>query len=447
MINNNSFEQDIFEAQIELLHDLETITELDGAAMAILQSIMKFYDGDWAGILSVDLKMKLWKLCWWFSKEGGPFGKTFFDPIEETSIFSRWQEALMRHEPVILLDCEDVRESNPEEYYFLKANKVENILAVPFYADRAGCVLVRNPKRHSDRCEYLFLLWRMIADLMGKKKVNLLLAKSDQKAKESSIPCISINLLGQPCMDVRGTLITSPPLLAWESIYYLHEHPYENFTAKALCEVIQPLKVDIKRAPKTLRESLSELTDAFANTYGNKESLILSSRSDGYRINSKLKIVYDYELFREYLDKAERSKNMYDRVENLQHALDLYRGQLFNGNAESPDLLYDMQILNSTFLEATEHFLRLLMDMGWHTKAITYASHGLRIEHSYPFFYAVYIAAQILVHQHKGAGITLSYAKQALNPEEMKEMIDIIHKYLPEWEYVDQLDNELLDEE
>lgn len=322
-----------------------------------------------------------------------------------------------------------------------------NILAVPFYADRAGCILVRNPKRYPDRSEYLFLLWRMVSDLMGKKLVNFLLLQSDRKAKENATPCITIKLLGQPSMDVRGTMITSPPLLAWETIYYLHEHPSENYTAKAIFDAIRPLKTDNKRGAKTLRENLSELADAFANTYGNDEPLIVSSRSDGYRINKNLKIVYDYELFQDYLDKADRSKNIFDRAEHLQHALDIYRGPLMNGNTDNTDLLFDMQVLHSKFLEAAELFLNRIMEMGWYTKAIAYASYGLRIEHAYPFFYAIDIAAQILVHQHKGAGITLSYAKQALNQDEMKEMTDIIRKYLPEWEYDDQVDVELPDEE
>ena len=444
---SNEFEHDVFEAQLKLLYNLEITTGLDAAAMAILDSIMDFYDGDWAGILSVDLKMKLWKLCWWNSQAGGPFGKTFFDPIEETEIFSRWQEALMRHEPVILLDCEDVKESNPEEYYFLKANKVENILAVPFYADRAGCILVRNPKKYADRSEYLFLLWRMVADLMGKKQVNSLLLQSAQKAKENATPCITIHLLGQPCMDVRGTMITSPPLLAWETIYFLHRHPAESYTAKAIFDAIRPLKSDTKRGPKTLRENLSELGDAFMNSYGNDEPLIVSSRSGGYRINKNLKIVYDYELFQEYLDKAERSKNMFDRAENLQHALDVYRGPLMNGKTDNTDLLFDMQVLNSAFLEAAERFLKLLMEMGWYTKAITYASYGLRIEHAYPFFYAINTAAQILVYQHKGASITLFYAKQALNSDEFKEMLEMIHQYIPEWSYEDQFDESAMEDD
>ena len=143
----------------------------------------------------------------------------------------------------------------------------------------------------------------------------------------------------------------------------------------------------------------------------------------------------------EYIDKANRSKYAFDRIEDLQHAMDLYNGPLFDGKAESTEMLYDMDILGSAYLEASEQFLRLLMDVGWHTKAITYASRGLCFEHSYPFYYAIKFAAQKLAYQHNAAQITMAYAKQALDKDEMNYMVKIIHDYLPEWNFEDQADD------
>lgn len=438
MSNGITFEQDILQTQLGLYNKLAEIASIDETAMTILQTMMDFHEGDWAGILSVDLNMKLWKLRWWISKANGPMGKTIFDPIEGTEIFTRWEASLRRHEPIIIHDREDILESNPDEYRFLKTNKLHNVIAVPFYQGSVGCILVRNPKKYPDRSEFLSLLWRVISDLISKKNYEEL--ARDTKLKEDDVDSsgLQINLLGTPNMKVCGTVIKNCHILAWEAIYYLHENSSGLYNAKELSAILRPQKLDTKRAPKTLRENLSELTESFESAYGRKESLVVSNNS-GYCMNSKLAITYDYEIFLQNIKQAKRSKNVYDRLEHLQNAINLYRGRLFNGKAEGPSQLSDESELHSAFLLALEDFIRLLFQIECFDRAKKYATKGLVIEHAYPEFHAAKYVAEVKLHQRNSAVGTLRYAKSVLSPDERLDMASYIMEYLPDWNMADAL--------
>ena len=448
MKNETNFEQDVLQTQLKLYDKLAEIESLDETAMIILETIMDFHDGDWAGILSVDLNMKLWKLRWWISKAGGPMGKTIFDPIEGTEIFSRWEASLKRHEPIIIRDREEIKETHPDEYHFLAENKLRSVIAIPFYQGSVGCILVRNPRRYSDRSEFLSLLWRVISDLISKKNYEDMIQDTKSETNGVEHSGIQVNLLGGPNINVCGTVISnsSSSMLAWETLYYLHEKCNEYHSAKDLAVAIRPQKLDKRRAPKTLRENLSELTELFDSAYGGKEPLVLSSNA-GYCINTKLKITYDYELFDQYIKQARLSKNIYEKLEYLQNAIKLYRGRLFNGKAEGPSQLGPASLYNSDFLLALEEFLRLLIKLECFDKVKKFATRGLEFEHAYPEFHAAKYVAEEKLHQHNSSWDTLSYAKTVLDTEERQNMADYILEYLPDWEMQEILFSDELEEE
>lgn len=445
MKNETSFEHDILQTQLVLYDKLAQSESLDETAMAILQTMMDFHDGDWAGILSVDLNMKLWKLRWWISKSGGPMGKTIFDPIEGTEIFSRWEACLRKHEPIIIRNREDIRESHPDEYNFLKVNKLHSVIAFPFYQGNVGCILVRNPKKYQDRSELLSLLWRVISDLISQKKYEDLVRENKNQETRKDHSGIQINLLGTPNMDVGGTTIMNGQMLAWETIYYLHENYSGQYSAKELAAILRPQKLDKRRSPKTLRENLFELTDSFESAYGRKEPLVVSTKC-GYCINTDLAITYDYELFLHHLQKAKSSRNIYDKLEHLQNAIHLYRGRLFNGKAEGPSQLGDESQLHSAFLVAMEEFLQLLFRIECFDKAKLYATRGLTIEHAYPQFHAAKYIAEVKLFQRNSAWDTFSYAKSVLDGDERQEMAKYILEQIPEWSMVDMLIEEDIDD-
>lgn len=440
-----TFEQDVLQTQLDLYDKLAEIESLDETAMTILDTIMHFHDGDWVGILSVDFNMKLWKLRWWISKAGGPMGKTIFDPIEETEIFSRWEASLRKHEPIIIRDREEIKDTYPDEYYFLKENKLHSVIAIPFYQGSVGCILVRNPARYPDRSEFLALLWRVIADLIIKKNYENMVRDAELQEVNEEDNNIQINLLGAPNMKVYGRTITNCPVLAWEVIHYLHEKNNGPYNAKDLSNTLRPQRADHKRAPRTLRDNLSELTEAFDNAYPGKEPLIFSNHT-GFWMNSSLKITYDYELFQQHINRAKFSKNIYEKLEHLKNAINLYRGPLFDGKADGPSRFSDGTELNVAFMSTLEEFLRLLLQIECFDVVARYAAKGLSFEHAYPKFHAAKYVAEMKLHQRNTAWDTLNYAKSVLDAEERQEMAGFILLYIPDWNLTDLLINDDFEE-
>lgn len=131
------------EAQLHSCEDPAVI------AMDALKVGAAFYEADWCGVIEGDLEMDAWAPVLWYNVESRAMTETAFRDLEETKNLERWIEALYACKPVIIPDTSVYKESNPEEYALYERCRAKSVLAVPFWKNPTGFMIVRNPKRYN----------------------------------------------------------------------------------------------------------------------------------------------------------------------------------------------------------------------------------------------------------------------------------------------------------
>lgn len=127
-------------------------------AMAVMETIARFYDADWCGIIHVDLDVGVWTPLWWYDAKNGPIAPNTCQEFELSDNCGRWLECLKTRDSVKIPDVEEIKESNPEEYKMYQRLGVQSVLAIPFWKNPMGFLTMRNPKRYQNHRSLLRLL-------------------------------------------------------------------------------------------------------------------------------------------------------------------------------------------------------------------------------------------------------------------------------------------------
>ena len=97
------------------LHHLESQLHNtdDGTTIAkeMLVTAAEFYDGDWCGILEVDLTLGAWTPLWWFNRKTGGMTPTRFLELEDAEPLQRCLMCMRQGLPIIVEDTESVRDT------------------------------------------------------------------------------------------------------------------------------------------------------------------------------------------------------------------------------------------------------------------------------------------------------------------------------------------------
>lgn len=118
-------------------------------AMDALKVGATFYEADWCGVIEIDLEMGAWAPVLWYNVAQHGMTVTAFKDLEETKNLERWVDALYACEPVIIPDTHALKDTHPEEYALYERCRADSVLAVPFWKNPTGFMIVRNPKRYN----------------------------------------------------------------------------------------------------------------------------------------------------------------------------------------------------------------------------------------------------------------------------------------------------------
>lgn len=137
------------------LHNTDDATTI---AKEMLVTAAEFYDGDWCGILEVDLTLGAWTPLWWFNRKTGSMTPTRFLELEDAEPLQRWLMCMRQGLPIIVENTESVRDTYPGEYDVCQRLDAQSIIAVPFWKNPTGFLLVRNPKKYQKYSSLLQML-------------------------------------------------------------------------------------------------------------------------------------------------------------------------------------------------------------------------------------------------------------------------------------------------
>ena len=149
------------------LHNTDDPEEI---AMGALKAACEFYDADWCGVLDVDLDIGVWSPMWWYNVRGTDRTKQLFEECETADYLSRWIYAMKKGKTMYIYDVEKIKDDYLEEYELYKRLGVQSAIGVPFWKRPTGYLVVRNPKRYTNRSSLLKMLAYVIIAQVNERK-------------------------------------------------------------------------------------------------------------------------------------------------------------------------------------------------------------------------------------------------------------------------------------
>lgn len=328
------YAQDVEQTLSALEAGLHNTDDPEEIIMSMLKVAVDFYDGDWAGIMEADLVMKVWSPLWWYNKHTDGMTPNNFQDLEEGEFLIRWIDALMHGKPVVITDLEEIAESSPAEYQFMKANHAHTLLAVPFWKRPTGFLIIRNPKKYLSRSSLLQMMAFVAVSSVNEKRLldRTQLTFTPEQIKNKTD--ILINVFDElQIITSKGILsakdLKSPKIC--KLIVYLLLH---NRRPASPYEIVQDLwpKDDVSKAGSNVKSLIYRFQQMFNMI---SDYRLIESTPSGYCINPDLNIITDLQIFEDYWNEAQITADISSRGHLLKKALEIYKnGPMFDYNGE-----------------------------------------------------------------------------------------------------------------
>lgn len=369
------FEQQITELEAKL-HSSENPEEIGKEAII---AAMNFYDGDWCGIIEGDLEMEAWYPVLWHDKATGGMTATHFHEIEDTKYLERWIEALYKCETIYISDTSAFKDNSPIEYELYNRCHADSILAVPFWHNPTGFMIVRNPRRFTERGSLLQAAAYVVFSSVTERKLLLNRKKASKSDLIKSNTDVFISLFGNmEIHTLKGVLteemINSPKYCCILAYFLLGDR-----RAKPAQQVWGDIWPDenIEKSGTNMRSLFLRFKDVFS--FFCDYRLIISSKK-GYQLNPELHIMTDVELFDEYIEKADNELTVHAKIELLKKALDIYKGNLFPTADSEHWILSDEMKYKYKCLSIYNELMKAYFETCNYVRVEHYAEEALQIE-------------------------------------------------------------------
>lgn len=412
-------------AQLESqLHSVEDPMEI---AMGAMIAAAEFYDGDWCGIIEADLDMEAWKPLLWYNRGTEGMTETSFHELENTNALDHWYKALYECKPVIIPDTSVVKAINPVEYELYSRCSADSVLAVPFWKNPVGFMIIRNPKRFITKSSYLqmaaYVTFSSVTEMKLLERTKN--AYSPEKIKDDKD--VIINLFGDiEIYTSKGfiteEMINSPKFC--RILVYLLLHERRPKPAKVIWEEIWP-DDDIEKASDNIRALHFRFRDTFSII---SDYRLLVTTPQGYQLNPELNIMTDVDAFDEYCQQAQSVVTKQTRAELIKNAVNTYKGDLFVSARAEHWIMHHEIGYKYKCLHLYDELMKECFEDGNYVGIEYYAKKALEIEKANMSAYYWTIRSYRKMHSPALAKGQINLAKYALDEKEFEELMEILEK-------------------
>ena len=422
-IQHVQYALDIEHSLDRLDKDLNFSVDPEEIIMATLKRAAEFYDGDWAGILEGDLSMKMWSGLLWYNRLTGGMTPSLFEDYEDGDYLGHWFESVALGEPVIISDVEDLKEHSPKEYSFLKYNRVNSIMAVPFWGKPTGYLVVRNPKRYSDKISMLKMMAFVSATCVNEKRLMDRLKRKTTPANIQTDNDVIINLFGElQVLTSSGSLtekeLNSPKIT--RLIAYLVLHKARPASAYEIFNDLWPGE-DPTNAQKSIRNLVYRTQQLFGSI---SQYRLIESTVSGYRINPSLNVYTDIGFFDECWRQFQATPNELEAITVLKKAIDTYKDGLRADFYSNPWFVISASHYSMRFEMVMSQLLSALHKIGDYHGVHEYAANAIHVLSGSPelYFWLIYSIQRLGATEI--AKSELRIAKQTLLPEDYAQLLN-----------------------
>lgn len=391
------------------------------APETLMKRHLKFFDGDWIGLIDFDLSMGVWSTKYFYNESTGSTSNTLIKEAECTEQAASWVMAIQNNEPIIIEDIEDIRDSAPAEYEMYKRLKVESVIAVPYRNNGAGLLVVRNPKRFKTNYVALnimsYIITTELTSLRRRQNISRITVDYDPKTYEE----VQIRLFGD--MQIIGKDIELTKSDMAEPIRFLIAYLAMNPGKAVCCEKLNDLygqKVG----------SWKNLVYKFRTKWKNARILddgdnqLIETTECGYTLNKNMNIFVDGIHVKEMMKTIEDTSDVKAQLEMLRKFMAMYRGEFLQ------DETFDNQFkqeytnaFNADFIGKMDKLLELLYSQRQFQALIGYSMDILKIYPGSVNVYAWRMAAYKQLGQMDVVRSDYAAAKQIFDEAEIR-MLD-----------------------
>ena len=421
----------------QLEANLHTSDEPEEIAMGTLKTACDFYEGDWAGILEVDLDLGIWTPVWWYNPSGNDRTRQLMHEFEAAEFMPSWIQAMNENEVIIVPDAAAVKDLRPDEYGVYQRLRVNSVIAAPFKPNPVGFLAVRNPKRYIDQPGMLIYLAYVLHRAMSQKKA---MDSAKMKISPENIERdtdIIIHLLGN--LDVytsKGVIREADfksPMMC-KMLAYLALHPKTMTPPWKMVSVLWPEDADdVESQAKNVKYLLYRFRQVFGLV---SDYQLIETSPSGYRLNPELNIMTDLQLFDHYRNSIQGTPSLAHKVELLKKAVAIYDGHVFDSGNSEDWVMPTATHYALEYVGVINELLKIMAEAKDYSDVIKYAAQSLEIEPGNMRAHYWRIFALYQSGASEMARASLPMAKRSLNEEEYADLIELLRqmqrKYPPE---------------
>ncbi|MGN0314370.1 MAG: BTAD domain-containing putative transcriptional regulator [Fusicatenibacter sp.] len=344
------------EQRLHITGDPRTIT------MEALKTVCTFHKADWTGILIVDKSMEMWSPAVWYDPELGEMAPTLFNEIEYFEYFPRWVDALKTGEPVVFSDVSAAEGMTTDEAAQYERLATHGVIGAPFTEYLTGFLVVRNPQRYPcipDLVQMLAFVTLSTYYLQELQEGMQMMHRSKENRSFDTVD-VTINLFGVP------EIITTTGQIN-EEIYH-SENGWKLLTFLALRKTPVPSRTIATAIwPDEDQDLKSDNIRHIIYRFRSKLSFLqtkdlLVNTISGYCLNPELKIRCDVDEFDQLCSQAEKTLEVQKKIDLLQKAVSLYRGDIYAKYSHEHWLMADVANYQLKYLNITSKLMSLLSD-------------------------------------------------------------------------------------
>ncbi len=388
--------------------------------LTLFKRMIKLYDADWIGLIDFDLAVGAWSTRHFYNAVTGSSSETKIQEAESVEQAARWAEAIRNHQPIIIEDVETIKEEAPEEYEMYKRLNVQSVLGVPYRNCGSGLMVVRNPKKFKDCYETLNIISYIVTtELIALRRRKNIERKSVEYAPKNYNE-VFIKLFGE--MTIVGKDFTLEDVDIPEQmkviIAYMAEHRNRSYSLMQLAELLETSEASCKSLIYRFRLKWKSECNC-------DNQLISTNSGKGYRLNPKLKVIFDTDSAMELIKSIEDASTNKSKVEQMQTLLGMYHGDyLHSVKEEFPFIDENRTYYKQIFANKMDDFLRILYQQNKYESLAGYAGDILKIIPYSADIYCWRILAFRRLRKSDIANATLKSAERILDADEYKLLED-----------------------
>lgn len=363
-----------------------------------LSVTLMLYEADRAYILEKDEELDACQYLYTKTRDGIV---SLEDEAVDMMLFSNlFSDVIVKGEPFVFT-TEDLKDTHPTEYEWLKTRNIFNAMGVPFTTrtQMVAFYCVNNVRRFWEKTSFLGLSTKTLFNEIRAIDMFRLSKASKNKTQELADEDVLIRLFG------GFEIITSNGALDFADfssvqcsrfLLYLLKNRNRTIPVREIADILWPDQLidNPYNMVKGVAFRVRRILDSICT-----DKLVIS-KSGTYAINDKLTIIVDVDSFDRLCGKIHSQKlSTYEKQYLYKKAINLYKGDMLPNYESEIWLLGWISYYQIKYLEILKEYLALLQEMGEYGKIFEVVSNILSVGYADGEIHEVLIDA--LLRQNK----------------------------------------------